>query len=645
MCGIAGYIEWAAKSNQSELEAQGRVMAKAMLHRGPDAAGVWVDAENGLSLCHARLSVIDLSDAGLQPMTSACGRFVMVYNGEVYNAAEILDELGGNAPNLRGHSDSEVILEACAHWGVEVAVEKFIGMFAFAIWDKREKTLTMVRDRFGIKPFYYGEQNGVFLFGSELKALMAHDKFEREIDRNALASYMRFNYVAAPQSIFKNVIKLQPGHILTVRPDGTHDLKAFWSLRDIASHAQKNTSNLSDAMAEDRLDLLLRDAVKRRMVADVPLGAFLSGGIDSSTVVALMQAQSSKKVHTYSIGMQAEGYNEAKHAKAVAAHLGTDHTELYVTPQDAQDVIPDLASYYDEPFADSSQIPTFLVSKLARQSVTVALSGDGGDELFCGYNRYLWGDRIWQRVGGWPNFVKSCASAGIEALKPESWDSLSQIIPNSKRPRQLGIKMHKVARALTVKDDQELYRRLTSFWEDTELLVPGSHEPKNILWDESLKNDVPDFRERMQLLDALTYMPDDILCKVDRASMAVSLEARVPLLDHRVAEFAFHLPKHQKVRDGQGKWLLRNVLARYVPRELFERPKMGFGIPIGEWLKGPLRDWAEDLLSVEKLEADGLLNAQPIREVWQDHLSGKINGEVQLWTVLMFQAWREKWML
>jgi len=645
MCGIAGYIEWAAKSNQSELEAQGRVMAKAMLHRGPDAERVWADAERGLSLCHARLSVIDLSDAGLQPMTSANGRFVMVYNGEVYNADDILEEFGGDAPNLRGHSDSEVILEACAHWGVAAAVEKFIGMFAFAIWDKREKTLTMARDRFGIKPFYYGEQNGVFFFGSELKALMAHDKFVRDIDRNALASYMRFNYVPAPQSIFKNVSKLQPGHVLTLRPDGMRDIKPFWSLREIASHAQKNTSNLSDTEAEDQLDLLLRDAVKRRMVADVPLGAFLSGGIDSSTVVALMQAQSSKKIHTYSIGMQAEGYNEAEHAKAVATHLGTDHTELYVSPQDAQDVIPDLASYYDEPFADSSQIPTFLVSKLARKSVTVALSGDGGDELFCGYNRYLWGDRIWQRVGGWPNFVKTCASAGIEALKPQTWDHISQIIPNSKRPRQLGIKMHKVARALTVKDDLELYRRLTSFWEDTEQLVPGSLELKNILWDESLKKDVPDFRERMQLLDALTYMPDDILCKVDRASMAVSLEARVPLLDHRVAEFAFHLPKHQRVRDGQGKWLLRNVLARYIPRELFERPKMGFGIPIGDWLKGPLRDWAEDLLSVEKLEADGLLNAQPIRDVWQDHLSGKINGEVQLWTVLMFQAWREKWVL
>ncbi len=643
MCGIGGHIDLKRQSTKETLELLAQDMAKAMLHRGPDAQGVWTDAENGIVLAHARLSIIDLSDAGLQPMTSASGRYVLVYNGEIYNAPEILAELGPKAPQMKGRSDTEVILEACAYWGVEATVKKLIGMFAFALWDRQEKTMTLVRDRFGIKPLYYAQQGDLFLFGSELKALTAHKGWKQEIDRNALASYMRFSYVPAPQSIYHGVSKLAPGHILTVQPDGTTESNPFWSLQEVAAHGLAIPSDLSDQEAEQQLDDLIRDAVKRRMVADVPLGAFLSGGIDSSTVVAVMQAQSPAKVHTYSIGLEMDGYNEAEQAKAIATHLGTDHTELYVSPKDAQEVIPSLATYYDEPFADSSQIPTFLVSKLARNSVTVALSGDGGDELFCGYNRYLWGDKIWNQVGGLSNFLKTISGGAISALSPQTWDNLSKLIPANSRPRQMGIKMHKVANVLSAQDDMALYRRLISFWDQPENLVPGAQEQQNCLWDENIKDHIPPFIERMQVLDGLTYMPDDILTKVDRASMAVSLEARVPLLDHRIAEFAFHLPRHQRVRDGQGKWLLRNVLARYVPRALFQRPKMGFGIPIGEWLKGSLREWADDLLSTEKLEADGMLNAQPIQQVWQQHLSGQINAETQLWTVLMFQSWREKW--
>ena len=515
-------------------------------------------------------------------------------------------------------------------------------MFAFALWDRELRTLTLVRDRFGIKPLYWGEVDGKLLFGSELKALMALGGWTRDIDRDALAAYMRFSYVPAPHSIFRGVHKLSPGHLLTWTA-GKVEIEEYWSLRDVASQGLADPFDLGDGEAVDELDRLLRDAVKRRMVADVPVGAFLSGGIDSSAVVAAMQAESAIPVHTFSIGMGEAGYNEAEYAKAVAKHLGTHHTELYVSPDDARAVIPALPTHFDEPFADSSQIPTFLVSQMARKSVTVALSGDGGDELFCGYNRYLVGERMWRRIRPLPEFVKRALTVGIRRLSPDQWDALGKALPKNLRPRILGIKAHKVADAMSMRDQDELFRSLVSIWADPESIVPGAREPHGVMWDTALADEVPPFQERMQVMDGLTYLPDDILTKVDRASMAVSLEARVPLLDHRIAEFACRLPRHMRVRDGQGKWILRQVLSRRVPRELFERPKMGFGIPVGEWLRGPLRDWAEDLLDPVKLEDDGLLNAAPIRAAWDAHLSGRVNNEMKLWTVLMFQAWRDNW--
>ncbi|MBF0249712.1 MAG: asparagine synthase (glutamine-hydrolyzing) [Alphaproteobacteria bacterium] len=641
MCGIAGYLDLIASTDAGALERDADAMARAMTHRGPDDRGVWVDAPSGVALAQARLSIIDLSPAGHQPMVGAAGRHVIVYNGEIYNAKELRRDLDGIS--WRGHSDTEVILEACARWGVEATVGKLIGMFAFALWDRETRTLTLARDRFGIKPLYWGEVDGKLVFGSELKALMALQGWRREIDRDALASYLRFNYVPAPHSIFRGVRKLTPGTVLEWR-DGRGKQRTFWSLREVAKRGLANPFDLGDGEAVDELDRLIRDAVRRRMVADVPVGAFLSGGIDSSTVVAAMKAESTGPVHTFSIGMGEPGYNEAQHAKAIARHLGTEHTELYVTPDDARAVIPALPTFYDEPFADSSQIPTFLVSKLARRSVIVSLSGDGGDELFCGYNRYFWGERLRRRTALLPGFVKHALAGGIRALSPGQWDALGGLLPSGMRPRLLGIKAHKAADLLAIEDEGALFRRLVTVWEDPETLVAGASEPHGVLWDASLAADIAPFQERMQVMDGLTYLSDDILAKVDRASMAVSLEARVPLLDHRIAEFAYRLPRHMRVRDGQGKWILREVLSRRVPRELFERPKMGFGIPIGEWLRGPLRDWAEDLLDPAKLECDGLLDAAPIRAAWDAHLTGRVNNEVKLWTVLMYQSWRDHWM-
>ena len=640
MCGIAGYIDLKAQTGSETLAQNAQAMAEAVVHRGPDDNGIWFDSESGVALAHARLSIIDLSAAGHQPMVSASGRYVIVYNGEVYNADDLRKNLEGIS--WRGHSDTEVILEACARWGVRATLDKLIGMFAIALWDRQERSLTLARDHFGIKPLYWGTLDDKFVFGSELKALMVLPGWRRLIDQNALRSYFQYNYVPAPLSIFKDIYKLRPGHLVQWR-DGKIIEDVYWSLRQTASAGLNAQLDISDTEAADKLDHLVRDAVRRQMAADVPLGAFLSGGIDSSTVVAAMQAQSDRPVHTYSIGMDIKGYNEAEHAKAIAKCLNTDHTELYVTPGDARAVIPNLPAYYDEPFADSSQIPTFLVSHLARQSVTVALSGDGGDELFCGYNRYFWGDVLRRRTGWMPGGVRSAMAHMIRGLKPSTWDSLGSMLPGKVCPRQLGIKMHKLADVFALPDDMALFRRLVQVWETPSLPVLGEGIFQNVLYDDTVEDDIQSFMERMQVLDGLTYLPDDILTKVDRASMAVSLEVRVPLLDHRIAEFAFQLPRHMRVRNGQGKWILREVLARYVPRELFERPKMGFGIPIGQWLSGPLRDWVEDLLDPAKLEKDGLLKAAPIRAAWDEHLSGYANNEVKLWTVLMYQAWRLRW--
>ena len=637
MCGIAGYLTTRSTKPGSG-EKLVRAMTDALIHRGPDEGDVWLDVKAGVALGSRRLAIIDLSEAGHQPMVSTCGHYVLAYNGEIYNAAELRSKLEKAGRSFRGYSDTEVIVEGCAVWGVEETAKRIIGMFAFALWDKLEKRLFVVRDRLGIKPLYWTLSNGVLIFGSELKALKAHEAFPAEIDRNSVASYLRHNFIPAPHTIYRNVHKLEPGKILIKGQSSEPRIESYWSLEDVVQVGRSNAFSGSEGEAADELDTLLRDAVSRRMVSDVPLGAFLSGGIDSSTIVALMQAQSDRPVRTFSIGYANEGFNEAHDAAAIARHLGTDHTELTATPRDARDVIPLLPDIYDEPFADTSQIPTFLVSRLTKEHVTVALSGDGGDELFGGYTRYFSADKY-----AWPLFDSPCvlrcgAARAIRSLSPGSWDKLASIVPEKRRPVHVGEKIHKLADCLGG-DRDTFYRRLISHWNDPEDLVADAQEYETVAWDESLGERIPDFVERMQYLDTLTYLPDDILAKVDRASMAVSLEVRVPLLDHRVAEFAWTLPRHMKVRDGAGKQVLRQVLRRYVPDELIKRQKMGFGVPINEWLRGPLKDWAGDLLAPDALNKHGLINPEPVGRKWREHLSGAKSWPLQLWSVLMLQAW------
>lgn len=616
-------------------------MTQALIHRGPDASGVWTDPEAGIALGHRRLSIVDLSDSGAQPMHSACGRYVLSYNGEIYNFAELRKDLEAEGSRFRGHSDTEVMLEGFAQWGMPETLKRLIGMFAFALWDRRGRTLTLVRDRLGIKPLYWARFGETILFGSELSALTRHPEFKAEIDRTALVSYMRHNYIPAPLAIYRNVQKLEPGTMLVQAEEGAPHITPYWTLEETYRAARANPFPGDEREAVQALEDLLRDAVGRRMIADVPLGAFLSGGIDSSTIVSLMQAQSSRPVRTFSIGFNVPGYNEAHYAKEVAAHLGTDHTELYVDAKEAQAVVPSLPQLYDEPFADSSQIPTFLVSRMARQNVTVALSGDGGDELFGGYNRYFQVPAILARMRLVPRPVRAGVASLMRAVPPQYWSRLLRYVPGLHNVPMAGDKVHKVAR-IAAEDPDGAYRRLVSQWDDPEELVVGGCEQLHPVWSGASQT-VPDFVDRMQFLDTLTYLPDDILTKVDRASMGVGLEARVPMLDHRVVEFAWSLPQSLKIRDGKGKWILRQVLHGYVPERLVERPKMGFGIPIDSWLRGPLREWAENLLCENRLRHDGYLNPGPIRKTWAEHLSGAQNRQYQLWPVLMFQAWLESW--
>ena len=643
MCGIAGILEPSGGAGSGVPGEALTAMCDALRHRGPDGDGDWIDATNGIALGHRRLAIIDLTDAGAQPMVSSCGRFVISYNGEVYNAPELRSELEASGRRFKGHSDTEVIVEGCAAWGVEATVERLNGMFAFAAWDRDERVLTLVRDRLGIKPVYWARFGGLLIFGSELKALRAHPGWRPELNRDALAAYMRYSYVPSPLTIYRGVHKLGPGCILSARAGEEPRITPFWDLERIATDGQRDRFGGNEEEAADHLDTLLNDAVSRRMVSDVPLGAFLSGGIDSSLVVALMQVNSTRPVRTFTIGFSEKDYDEAGHAAAVASHLGTDHTELYVSPGHARDVIPRLPEMYDEPFADSSQIPTFLVSEMTRKDVTVALSGDGGDELFAGYTRYFQAPTITSLLDGIPRPLLAMGAGAIRALPPSAWRALFMAVPRRWRPSQAGDKMHKLAAVMT-EGSESFYQGLISHWTEPERIVLGSREPAGLFADPRVHELVPDFIERMQYLDTLTYLPDDILTKVDRASMAVSLEARVPLLDHRVVAFSWSLPPAMKVRDGVGKWLLRQVLYRYVPPELVDRPKMGFGVPIDAWLRGPLRDWAEELLDARRLKAEGILNPAPIRAKWSEHLSGKSNWQYLLWDVLMFQAWKARWL-
>ncbi len=643
MCGIAGIWDQRARSAPEALVNATQRMTDALRHRGPDAGDVWYDAAAGLALGHRRLSIIDLSPAGAQPMVSSCGRFVISFNGEAYNFADLRPELEAAGRRFRGHSDTEVIVEGVAQWGVAATVERVIGMFAMALWDRQERVLTLVRDRLGIKPLYWARFGDTLLFGSELKSLRTHQGWTPRLNRAAAAAFFRLAYVPGPATIYEGVHLLPPGTILTARALREPELSSFWSLEAVAREGQSARFGGSEQDAVDALDALLGDAVRRRMIADVPLGAFLSGGIDSSTIVALMQANNPRKVRSFTIGFHERQYNEAEHAKAVAAHLGTDHTELYVSPEHALAVIPRLPDMYDEPFADASQIPTFLVSEMTRRHVTVALSGDGGDEVFGGYNKYFQLRRFFGALERLPPATGSMAASLIRAVPRGAWSMLAGIIPEQHRPPQLDDKMQKLAGVLEGGSD-DFYRLVGTHWPDPALLVPGAVAPLLAADDPRFAIVVPDPVERMQFLDTLTYLPDDILTKVDRASMAVALEARVPLLDHRVVAFSWSLPPEWKARPGQGKYLLRRVLDRYVPRSLVERPKAGFAAPIDSWLRGPLKDWAEGLLDPARLKREGVLAPEPIGEKWREHLDGKRNWQYLLWDVLMFQAWKERWL-
>jgi asparagine synthase (glutamine-hydrolysing) len=644
MCGIAGMVDWRAATSADALRSIAEAMIETVRHRGPDAGDVWVEAEGGVALGQRRLAIIDLSPGGAQPMHSADRRFVITFNGEIYNYRDIRRELQAAGHSMRSDSDTEVLLEACALWGVEAAIERAIGMFAFALWDRKTRSLTLARDRLGIKPLYYAATPERILFASQLKAFRPTPYWKPTIDEDAVVGYLRHAYIAQPRTIYREAEKLAPGHILTLRGGSTPSPKCFWDLRGIAAAGQRRNDPVPDPReAADRLDALLRDSVKLRMIADVPLGAFLSGGIDSSTVVALMQAQSTRSVKTFSIGFHESGYDEAQCAKQVAAHLGTDHTEFYVEPQHALDVIPHLADWFDEPFADPSQIPTYLVSELTRKHVTVALSGDGGDELFAGYNRYVWAERLARAVNLVPRPLRGASAAALRALAPQTWNRLFGFVPAAWRPALPGDKLHKITTLLDNPQPDAIYRRLVSQWERPEDVAAAGREPRGPMWDPTIAHDFPDLVPRMQLLDMITYLPDDILTKVDRATMAVGLEGRVPLLDHRVVAYSWSLPLEFKLRGGRSKWLLRQVLDRYVPRSLIDRPKMGFGVPIDAWLRGPLREWAESLLAPARLASDGFVRVEPVRRAWREHLEGSRNWQYPLWTVLMLQAWRARW--
>ncbi|HWW60521.1 MAG TPA: asparagine synthase (glutamine-hydrolyzing) [Thermoanaerobaculia bacterium] len=634
MCGLTGFL---APRSDAPLPTLRR-MCDALAHRGPDDAGEWIDANAGVAIGFRRLAIIDLSPAGHQPMLSASGRFVATLNGEIYNFEELRRELPGK---YRGHSDTEVMLAAFDAWGVEAAVKRFNGMFAIAVWDRRDRRLHLIRDRMGVKPLYYGFAGRTFLYASELKALREHPDFEARIDRRALQLYLRFVYVPAPYSIYEGISKLMPGTILTFDPaTRAIETTTYWSVREVALHGVAHRFHGSDDDASREVERLARDAVRIRMVADVPVGVFLSGGIDSTFVTALMQAESATPVRSFSIGFADRAYNEAHYASAIARHLGTHHTELTMTDDDVVNVIPSLPAMYDEPFADSSQIPTHLVSMLARRHVTVSLSGDGGDELFGGYTRYVIARKMLRRVAAIPKALRPALGRALTRVPSRTWDRLLGIsrplLPALLRQPRPGERIHKVARVLAGDDPDAMYFELVSHWRSLAIGGDDAEAPVCVRgeWPR-----LADPVERMMYFDQISYLPDDILTKVDRASMAVSLEAREPLLDYRLVELAWTLPSSMKVGAGKGKLVLRRILDRHVPRELVERPKMGFGIPLEQWLRGRLRDWAESLLDESTLRAQGLIDPKPVREKWAEHLAGRGEWKQHLWAMLMLQAW------
>lgn len=660
MCGLAGFVEPAASTPTPELLADVRLMTDTLAHRGPDDADYWADAASGVALGHRRLSILDLSPAGRQPMVSACGRYRIVFNGEIYNFSVLRDELAKIGYGFRGHSDTEVLLAACAQWGVDAALKRCVGMFAFALWDSAGRTLSLARDRLGEKPLYYGWVGDRFVFASELRALRPSPQWQGELSREAIVLFLRYGYIAAPHSIFRGIYKLPPATYLTIRTaDGIHQKilpeagasngagqapVRYWSVREAAETGIANPIH-DDGEAVETLEHLLGETVTRQMVADVPLGAFLSAGIDSSIVVSLMQRHSHRPVKTFTVGFREEAFNEAQHAQAIARHLGTEHTEIYVTQEEALRRVPTLAGIYDEPFADPSQLPTLLLSELVRRHVTVCLTGDGGDELFGGYNRYWWSKHLWSMIRPWPATLRRWVAQGITAVPPGWWNCLSQVahrlLPTAAMGSQTtpAEKMIKLAEAMANDNIAMLYKNLVSCWKHPAALARDAVDFDTVIAMDNRLDNAPDEIYNMQYWDQLGYLPDNNLAKVDRASMAVSLETRIPLLDHRIVEFSWRLPISMKYRDGAGKWLLRQVLYRHVPRTMMERPKMGFSVPVGGWLRAGLRDWAESLLSEQALQAHGLLNPEPIRRAWTDHVAGRGNFQAPLWTILMFQSW------
>ena len=622
-------------------------MANTLVHRGPDDSGTWVDPEVGVAFGHQRLSIIDISDAGHQPMISVDGRYVIIYNGEVYNFQGLGEQLEKLGHSFKGHSDTEVMLAAFVQWGVEASIKKFNGMFAFALWDRRDRLLWLVRDRIGEKPLYYGVQKGTFFLASELKAIRAHPDFEPRIDRNALASFLRFSYVPAPYSIYEGIEKLLPGHFICLKsPVDSTKSQPYWSLDKVMQNGSNNPFTGSEKDAADELEVRLKKTVKSRMVSDVPIGAFLSGGIDSSTIVALMQSQSNRPVNTFTIGFNEQDFNEAVHAKKVAQHLGTNHTELYVNPQEAMDVISKLPSMYDEPFADSSQIPTHLISTLARKHVTVALSGDGGDELFAGYNRYILARKHWKLLKSLPLGLRRGLTGVMGLIGGNRFENIYErfefILPVNSRISLPAEKYEKAKKIFSTSGIDEVYKRLVSIIYIPERYLVSGTESSSQLDNVSLWNHNQDYIGNMQKLDLLTYLPDDLLVKVDRAAMAVSLETRVPFLDHEMVEFVMGLPIDFKLKNGQSKHLLRKVLYRYVPKKIMERPKMGFSVPLGGWLTRPLRDWARELIEPKQLEHEGYFKPDPVMNMWNEHLKGRANWAHQLWNIFMFQSWLDE---